>query len=61
MDRSFRLFIDEVMPLLDVEPMPDPTQTIETTDPDGVYAIPMEGMDAELGGDQLVSVPSARA
>jgi alkanesulfonate monooxygenase SsuD/methylene tetrahydromethanopterin reductase-like flavin-dependent oxidoreductase (luciferase family) len=59
-DRSFRLFIDEVMPTLEVESIPDPLRTIENTDIDSAYDIVMEGMDAELGADQLLPEASGR-
>jgi alkanesulfonate monooxygenase SsuD/methylene tetrahydromethanopterin reductase-like flavin-dependent oxidoreductase (luciferase family) len=52
--RSFRLFVDEVMPQLEVERMPDPLHTIHAATDSMDYAVPMEGMDAELGADQLL-------
>jgi len=52
--RSFRLFVDEVMPQLSVDRIPDPVHTIHTVTDGERYDIAMEGMDAELGADQLL-------
>ncbi len=52
--RSFQLFIDEVMPGLEVEAIPDPVRTIHTDAVESSYDLVMEGMGAELGGDQLL-------
>ena len=58
--RSFALFIDEVMPNLEVETIPDPVHTIHTASPDRGYDIVMEGMGAELGSDQLLETAAER-
>jgi hypothetical protein len=42
------------MPQLEVERMPDPLHTIHAATDSMDYAVPMEGMDAELGADQLL-------
>ncbi len=59
-ERSFDLFIDEVMPALEVHAMPDPVDTIHTASEPASYHLAMEGMGAELGGDQLMPTPAAR-